>query len=438
MAQPDIYGQLPPELIGDQRALERQQQIADALMQQGMSPLGPGRMVGNTFVAPHWAEGLAKLGQAFAGNMVGNRVNQGRSDLGRRYEQMQADEIQRIAQMREGSTPRPQAMSPEDTAMIADQGGESAPMMQDVKGDPRAAVTAAITSRFAPVRELGKMQFQADLKKEEGAAQREARLHERILALDAAATNAALSREERAARAREAADLRRELQLNSMRMTQQIEAGRRQDRAAAEAARAEDRAARRADRAREIEQKRQDKLEATQGKQDSAKARVSTNLNALNDYYNELEALGAVVDSSKSTGSNISARVRASGVGQFLGETIGSDEQVYRNNINQMRPLLLQEIRQASAMGARGLDSNKELEFYLQAATDPKRDIKTNRAAMSVLEKAYGLGSMATGADPAAVSALQGEFKGAGTKAPAAAPGKQKVVDFNSLPPGKP
>lgn len=46
----------------------------------------------------------------------------------------------------------------------------------------------------------------------EGVENRNARMQERVLALDAAAANAALSREERAARAEEAAALRRELQ----------------------------------------------------------------------------------------------------------------------------------------------------------------------------------------------------------------------------------
>jgi hypothetical protein len=70
-------------------------------------------------------------------------------------------------------------------------------------------------------------------------------------------------------------------------------------------------------------------------------------------------------------------------------------------------------------MGARGLDSNKELEFYIQAATDPARDIQANRAALQVLENAYGLSSRVKGVSKAQIDALGAEFKGAAESAPA-------------------
>lgn len=429
MATPDIYGQLPPELLADQRSIERQQKIAEAMLAQGMSPLGSGRMVGNTFVAPHVAEGIAKLAQAYLGGKGTRGADQRMADIGSRYNQLYADEVAKLQQMRQGSAPRPQQMGADDMAMIADQGGESAPMMQDVKPASRQAITdAMLASKLPQFQQAGMRQMaqeptldlkeqELSLRQSEGAENRAARIQERILALDAAAQNAALTREERAAMAAESAALRRELQQNQLNMTAQLNAGRREDRR-------REMQMRREDRLREIEQKREDKLAATQGKQDQGKARVTVNLNALNDYYNELEKLGAVVDSSKSGVENISARVRATGVGQALGGALGTEEQVWRGNINQMRPLLLQEIRQASAMGARGLDSNKELEFYLQAATDPTKDIKTNRAAISVLEKAYGLGSAVKGADPADVAALRAEFSktGGATAQPGAAP----------------
>lgn len=429
MATPNIYGQLPPEIMHGQADAERVQKIADAMLAQGMSPMGAGRMVGNTFVAPHWMEGIAKLGQVYAGNLGADAASKDRRAVGDRYNKMYADEVERIRRVRDGSTPRAQQMSPEDVAMAADQGDNPAPMMQDVKPGSRQDVTAAyMASQLPEFRQVGLRQMAQEptidlkeqelaLRQSEGAENRAARIQERILALDAAAQNASLTREERAARAAESAALRRELQQNQLNMTAQLSAGRREDRQ-------REMQMRREDRLREIEQKREDKLAATQGKQDQGKARVTVNLNALNDYYDELENLGAVVDSSKSGPANISARVRATGVGQAIGGALGTEEQVWRGNINQMRPLLLQEIRQASAMGARGLDSNKELEFYLQAATDPTKDIKTNRAAISVLEKAYGLGSIVKGADPAAVDALRTEFgkTGGATGNPGAVP----------------
>lgn len=141
-----------------------------------------------------------------------------------------------------------------------------------------------------------------------------------------------------------------------------------------------------------------------------AKSRVSGNLDALSEYYGELSNLGAAVDTNNEGAGNVSAAIRASGPGQLGGRLFGTKEQSVRNRINQMRPLLLQEIRQASAMGARGLDSNKELEFYLQAATDPARDLQANQAALNVLSKAYGLGKDYGAVSPDAVTKLNSSY----------------------------
>lgn len=143
-----------------------------------------------------------------------------------------------------------------------------------------------------------------------------------------------------------------------------------------------------------------------------AKSRVSGNLDALNEYYGELSNLGAAVDTGKEGLGNVSAAARASAIGQIGGRAFGTKEQSVRNKINQMRPLLLQEIRQASAMGARGLDSNKELDFYLQAATDPSRDLQANIAALNVLSNAYGLGKPYGEVSPEAVAKMNTAYLG--------------------------
>jgi len=125
-------------------------------------------------------------------------------------------------------------------------------------------------------------------------------------------------------------------------------------------------------------------------KKADAQKRVSGVLNDLKAHYEELDKLGGIIDTEESTLSNIGARIGSSGLGQAVGRATGTKEQEIRDMINNSRPLLINFIRQASEMGARGLDSQKELEFYLQAATDPQRSIQANLNAIKVLEKAYG------------------------------------------------
>lgn len=140
-----------------------------------------------------------------------------------------------------------------------------------------------------------------------------------------------------------------------------------------------------------------------------AQGRVSENLRTLSEYYDALDEMGAAINVERSTADNIVSSISASGPGQVVGRAMGTEAQSIRNRIGSMQPLLIQEIRKATEMGARGLDSNRELSFYLQAATDPTRDIQSNKAAIKVLDTAYGLG---TGIDvaPEAVEQVESEW----------------------------
>lgn len=133
-----------------------------------------------------------------------------------------------------------------------------------------------------------------------------------------------------------------------------------------------------------------------------AQGRVTGLLTELEGLYNQLDKMKAIVSTERGTSENISASAGASPLGQTVGRVTGSEAQSVRNKIAQMKPLLIQEIRKATEMGARGLDSEKELEFYLKAATDPTVDISTNLNALRILDNAYGLGGKFSGKAPAA------------------------------------
>lgn len=129
-------------------------------------------------------------------------------------------------------------------------------------------------------------------------------------------------------------------------------------------------------------------------KKANAQIKLSGELAKIGQLYNKLAKLGAVVDVRNDSATNILAAARASRGGQFFSRVLGTEEQSIRQTINNIKPLIVQDIRQASEMGARGLDSEKELEFYLQAATDTSRDLQSNIAAIMVLDDAYGTGEL--------------------------------------------
>ncbi len=192
---------LPPELAVQQQSLARRQRLAEAMLQRGMTPI----QSGNPRSAVSITQGLAQLLNAYRGGQALESVDKDRSALGQQYQSGLADEVQRIAAMRQGHQA---AYDPQELEQSADQGNA---LPENVGGDPRAAVMAALTSQYGPVREMGKLDFQADLKTQENAAARAARLEERALQLDAQAQDKKLDRESRERIAQESNEVKREL-----------------------------------------------------------------------------------------------------------------------------------------------------------------------------------------------------------------------------------
>jgi hypothetical protein len=124
-----------------------------------------------------------------------------------------------------------------------------------------------------------------------------------------------------------------------------------------------------------------------------AKGRMTGILADMAHTYAALQRGGGIVDTDRGTGHNIGAYLESSTLGQLGGRVVGSENQQMRQSIKNSQPLLLQEIRKATEMGVRGMDSNKELDFYLQAASDPGKDLISNLTALQVLDNVYGEGT---------------------------------------------
>jgi hypothetical protein len=137
------------------------------------------------------------------------------------------------------------------------------------------------------------------------------------------------------------------------------------------------------------------KWEGGAEQRDVGKQRLSSQLREMARTYLELDKAGGIVNPDKGALENIRARIQSSETGQQIGGAVGSENQSIRRRIVNMQPLLLQGIMQATGMSARSLDSNRELQFYLQAASDPTSgDIYSNLVALDVLDRTFGLGGM--------------------------------------------
>lgn len=170
------------------------------------------------------------------------------------------------------------------------------------------------------------------------------------------------------------------------------------------------------DRADEAARLAREKFEEKKASEAEPKVKAAKDVESLLDdmaaSYNSLKELGSITDTSGGALANALASVKISGVGQFIGGRIGTKTQEQVNNISTARPLLLQAIKNATGMTASQMNSNRELQFFLDAATDPKLGYQANMKAIERLKSLYGLG---------AISARTAER--AGAPAAPAAPG---------------
>jgi len=97
--------------------------------------------------------------------------------------------------------------------------------------------------------------------------------------------------------------------------------------------------------------------------------------------------MGAMTDPSRNVVSNVGSWVRSSPVGQIAGSAGGTPEQSVRDNIKNARGVLLQAIKEATGMSAQQMNSNVELQLWLNTVTDPTQSYKTVTDTLANLDK---------------------------------------------------
>lgn len=125
------------------------------------------------------------------------------------------------------------------------------------------------------------------------------------------------------------------------------------------------------------------------------KTMVTTLVNKVIPQVEELGASGGAISTQSDAATNLWAATKSSGVGQFVQRISGSEEQSIRNKIKTQKPALINAIRNATGMSAKAMDSNTELQFYLQQVGDEKTDIESQLFALKMIDEMYGLGNAA-------------------------------------------
>jgi hypothetical protein len=103
----------------------------------------------------------------------------------------------------------------------------------------------------------------------------------------------------------------------------------------------------------------------------------------MESAYDQLDRMEAIPSTRRTAAENIAISTRTSGAGQMLGRAAGTPEQSLRNQIQSARLRLLQGIKAATGMSAQELNSNVELQQWLDAVTNPANDVESNRAILN-------------------------------------------------------
>jgi hypothetical protein len=94
----NLAGGFPPEILQQQQALNRQQKMAELLMQQGQS-MPSGQMVSGRYVAPSFFQYAAPLAQMYAGTRLAEKGDKAALDLATKLRQTQSKEIEQFGEL---------------------------------------------------------------------------------------------------------------------------------------------------------------------------------------------------------------------------------------------------------------------------------------------------------------------------------------------------
>lgn len=120
--------------------------------------------------------------------------------------------------------------------------------------------------------------------------------------------------------------------------------------------------------------------------QAQARQALSQDLQTVLGYYNTLNEMGGMTSPTRSIAENVLASARATGLGQEAERTVGTQAQTLRDNISNSRQRLLVHIKNATGASAQQMNSNVELQTWLNALTNPRQSIETVRETLGQLD----------------------------------------------------
>jgi hypothetical protein len=152
----NLTGGLPPEILGQQQQLNRQQQMAQMLMQQGQQ-MPQGQMVSGRYVQPSIFAQLAPLAQMYAGQKIAERGDKQALDLAKQLREGQGEALANYIGQSQGRPAVPEKVTEMAGPYGVSGAGQNIPMptatvagRPEIKADPLLASMNALQNPYAP------------------------------------------------------------------------------------------------------------------------------------------------------------------------------------------------------------------------------------------------------------------------------------------------
>lgn len=150
---PQTMAALPPDLAVEQSKLLRQQQMAELLRKQAMTPDGGTETVGGWAVKKSPLEGVNKIAQALMGGYMQKDADAKQTELGQKSNQQLVDGLQKFQGLMQGT--------PAETFSLPE--GQAGPVGTEpaVPGNKQAALASLLQSGNPALQQLGMQQMLA-------------------------------------------------------------------------------------------------------------------------------------------------------------------------------------------------------------------------------------------------------------------------------------
>lgn len=119
---------------------------------------------------------------------------------------------------------------------------------------------------------------------------------------------------------------------------------------------------------------------------EEARQALSKDIETQLGYYKKLADIGAMTSPTRTGAENVLAYARSSGLGQQLERAIGTDAQTLRDNIKNTRQRLFMQIKDATGATAGQMNSNVEMQAWLNSMTDPQQSIETVQETLKQMD----------------------------------------------------